>query len=182
MKTDLKNLSKFLSYVLRHKPEEINLQLDANGWASLEELLSKLRKEFPTVTFDELLKVVETNDKKRFTFNEDETKIRANQGHSIAVSLELEKTVPPEILYHGTVEKYIDSIFSDGIKKMNRTHVHLSANIETAKIVAQRRGLPIILTIRAKEMCNKGFDFFLSKNGVWLTDFVPSEFVSKLEF
>lgn len=172
-----KFISKFLSYVLRHKPEAIDLTLDDQGWADVGFLLVKAEKKGKKITMEELAYVVANNAKQRFSFNEDQTKIRANQGHSIQVDLALQPVVPPSLLYHGTVAKFLDSIKENGLQKMNRQHVHLSPDIETALNVGSRRGKPLILTIHAKEMHDAGYLFYLSKNGVWLTDQVPARFI-----
>ena len=173
---DIKKLSKFLSLILRHKPETINVKLDKNGWANVAEILCGMKIDMAT-----LEKVVAENDKQRFSFNGDKTKIRANQGHSVSVDVELIEKVPPEILYHGTLEKNLKLIAAQGLLKMNRLHVHLSADIETAKKVAARRsGNAVILKISALEMYNNGYKFFQSENGVWLTETVPPKFLSKI--
>ena len=170
-----KQVSKFLSLILRHQPEKIGLQLDENGWALISDILKKSNLKF---TFEELEEIVVTNDKKRFSFNNDKTKIRANQGHSLkTVNLDLKAQVPPQILFHGTVERFIPSIKLEGLQKMKRQHVHLSADNETAIKVGSRRGNPIILSIKALEMETRGYQFYKSENGVWLTDNVPSEFI-----
>lgn len=127
-----KKISKFLSFVLRHKPETINLVLDENGWTDVDELITKSTNDSQGFTFEELDEIVQTNDKKRFVFNEDKTKIRANQGHSIDVDLALKPQQPPEFLYHGTAMNNVDSILENGIEKRNRQHVHLSLDQETA--------------------------------------------------
>jgi len=129
-----------------------------------------------TITLDQLQYVVENNDKKRFTFNDDQTKIRANQGHSIDIQLNLEAQIPPETLYHGTATRFIDSIFEKGIIKGNRQHVHLSSDIETATKVGKRHGKLAILVVQSGKMHEAGFEFFLSKNKVWLTDHIPAEY------
>ncbi len=171
-----KYISKFLSLVLRHKPEIINLNLDKNGWGNVNDLLLNKKLSF---TYEELIEVVNTNDKQRFSFNDDKSRIRANQGHSInELDLELEKTSPPEYLFHGTVLKFIPAIREKGLLKMNRQHVHLSKDIATATKVGIRRGKPIILQIRAKELEENGHIFYLSKNKVWLTDNVPPEYIN----
>lgn len=175
MRKDLKQISKYLSLVLRHKPEMIGLNIDNNGWVNVDELINKSTLEF---NLDELKEIVETNDKQRFLFSDDFSKIKATQGHSIKIELELTPIEPPEILYHGTVEKFIDSINKDGLLKMNRNHVHLSDNKYTAINVAKRRGQPIILIIKSKEMFNDGYKFFCSENNVWLTDNVPSKYIT----
>lgn len=168
-----------MSLVLRHQPEDIGLQLDEQGWAKVDELISKMNARGIHINFEIINEVVETNDKKRFAFNEDKTLIRASQGHSIEVELNLSETVPPDTLYHGTAIKYLDSILKTGLKKQNRQHVHLSATIETARAVGSRHGKPIILVINAKEMLVTGFKFYLSENKVWLTDTVPVEYITQ---
>lgn len=173
-------ISKFLSLVLRHKPEQINLSLDENGWASVAELLEKSAARDFNFSFDELETVVATNDKKRFSFDETKTKIRANQGHSIAVDVGFEEKTPPPILYHGTAEKNLDSILKNGLEKRARHHVHLSTAIATARSVGARYGKPIILRIDAARMLASGIKFYVSENGVWLADAVPPEFLKVL--
>jgi putative RNA 2'-phosphotransferase len=169
--------SKFLSLVLRHKPATICLTLDENGWADTKELLAKINDNDFNLTFDELKTVVENSDKKRFLFSADFSKIRANQGHSIKVDLELTEKVPPEILFHGTADKNLKSIKEKGLIKGQRHHVHLSANNETAYKVGQRYGKPIILTIKSSLMHDQGIKFYQSENGVWLTDIVLPNFI-----
>ncbi|NCP52580.1 MAG: RNA 2'-phosphotransferase [Flavobacteriales bacterium] len=168
-------LSKLLSLVLRHTPEEIGLTIDRDGWANVTELLQKM-----DMGFEDLKEVVDTNDKKRFSFSDDFSKIRANQGHSIEANLNLEPTTPPEILFHGTAEKNIASILEKGLLKQDRNYVHLSADIDTAKKVGTRYGKPIILKISALKMQQEGYLFYISKNGVWLTDFVPDKYLKKI--
>jgi putative RNA 2'-phosphotransferase len=175
---EIKSISKFLSYTLRHHPQSIGLNLNEEGWADVAELLQKSGTKFNGITKSMLDVVVATNDKKRFTYNEDGTMIRASQGHSIEVALNLPSQIPPEILYHGTVEKFIPAIKEEGLKKMNRQHVHLSAEKATAINVGSRRGLPIILTVHSKQMNENGYTFYLSDNGVWLTEEVPPLFIS----
>ena len=170
-----------MSLVLRHKPEEIDLQLDENGWVSVEDLIVKMNDKGIIVDHDTINNVVETNDKKRFAFNEDKTMIRANQGHSINIELNLPEAIPPDILYHGTTVKYLDDIFKDGLKRQSRQHVHLSVTIETARSVGSRHGKPVILIIRSKEMYSEGYKFYLSENKVWLTDTVPVEYLKRWE-
>jgi putative RNA 2'-phosphotransferase len=172
-----KTTSKFLSLILRHKPETIGIQLDENGWANVDELISKINANGKELDFESLENIVLTNDKQRFSFNDDLTMIRANQGHSIEVDLALEPALPPEKLYHGTVAKFLEAIKENGLQKMSRQHVHLSHDISTAQKVGSRRGKPVILTILANEMKEEGFTFFLSENGVWLCDHVPSKFI-----
>jgi len=174
-----KSVSKFLSLVLRHSPETIGLKLDENGWADITELILKCNKKGSQnqMTTELLDYVVENNDKKRFAFNEDKTKIRASQGHSISVELDLNEAKPSEFLYHGTVEKFLECIKKEGLQKMNRQHVHLSKDRETAIKVGSRRGIAQILTIRSREMHKEGFKFYLSENNVWLTDEVPVKYI-----
>lgn len=172
-----KKTSKFLSYVLRHHPELIYLNLDKNGWANVDELITKSKNDSQGFTFEELDEIVQTNDKKRFIFNEDKTRIRANQGHSIDINLALIPQQPPEFLYHGTAHGNIESILEKGIDKRNRQHVHLSQDIETATKVGMRHGKPIILTINTEKMFDDGIEFYLSENNVWLTDFVDATYI-----
>ncbi len=172
-----KRISKFLSLVLRHQPEVINLTLDGNGWAEVDELMEKCARHERSFTLDELIEMVETNDKKRFIFNEDKTRIRANQGHSIDIDLALKPQQPPEFLYHGTAEANLASIFENGIEKRSRQHVHLSQNKETATKVGMRHGKPVILTIETAKMHEDGIPFYLSENNVWLTDFVDARYI-----
>lgn len=174
-----KKISKFISLVLRHKPEVINLKLDENGWTDVAELIAKSKRDsHEGFTFEELNEIVETNDKKRFIFNEDKTKIRANQGHSVDIDLVLKPKQPPEFLYHGTAQSNIDSILEKGIEKRSRQHVHLSQDKETATKVGMRHGKPTILIIKTQEMFNDGIEFYLSENNVWLTDFVDAKYIS----
>lgn len=174
---DAKGISKFLSFVLRHSPETIGLKLDENGWADVDDLISKSSKDGNGLNQEILEFVVENNDKKRFAFNKDKTKIRASQGHSISVELNLVETEPSEYLYHGTVEKFLENIKKEGLQKMERQHVHLSKDKETAIKVGSRRGVPKILTITSGEMFKDGFNFYLSENNVWLTDEVPAKYI-----
>lgn len=175
---NIKRISKFLSLILRHNPDKIDLELDENGWANVEDLLSKSNKNKMSFSKEILEEVVATNDKKRFTFNDDKTKIRANQGHSIeTIDLQLEAIEPPMFLYHGTVAKFMQAIKMQGLQKMSRQHVHLSEDLNTATKVGSRRGKAIILSVRTLEMYNRGYTFYKSENDVWLTDQVPAEFI-----
>ena len=174
-------ISKYLSLVLRHDPAAAGVTLDAEGWVSVDELLAgAARHDFP-FTFDELEEVVHTSDKQRFALTADAQRIRANQGHSISVELNLERETPPELLYHGTVERFLSSIMAEGLEKRARHHVHLSPDIVTATRVGSRRGKPVILKIAAANMHSVGFSFFRSANGVWLTDHVPPQYISRSE-
>lgn len=172
-----KQISKFMSLVLRHHPEKIGLHLDEHGWASVEELISKLNESGALMDFEVLLNVVESNDKKRFAFNDDKTMIRASQGHSIAIDLQLKPSSPPDILYHGTATRFLESIMKDGLLKRDRQHVHLTAIKETALSVGNRHGKPIVLEVNAAEMVKAGFEFYLSANNVWLVEIVLPEFI-----
>lgn len=170
-------ISKFLSLVLRHKPEEVGLTLEENGWVKVADLIKACQIRGKSFTLDELREVVETNDKKRFAFDETGERIRASQGHSVEVEIEFEKTEPPAVLYHGTAEKNVSGIFAEGLKKMNRHHVHLSADRETARRVGIRYGKPVIFKIKTADMQKAGFEFYVSANGVWLVEKVPAEFL-----
>lgn len=169
--------SKFLSLVLRHKPEAIDLSLDAEGWATIEDLLSRAGAHGMQMTRQELEHIVATSDKSRFAISSDGLKIRANQGHSVSVDLQLKPQVPPEILYHGTVVRFLPSIRAQGLIKGQRHHVHLSLERKTAQAVGSRRGEAVILEIRSGEMGRADHKFFCSENGVWLTDHVPTTFI-----
>ena len=173
-------ISKFLSLVLRHKPEEIGLTLEENGWVPVEKLIKACAGHGRNFSLAELREVVETNDKKRFSFDGTGRKIRANQGHSVEVEIEFEETAPPAALYHGTAEKNLGVIFAEGLKKMARHHVHLSADPKTARAVGARYGKPVILEIESEKMLDRGFKFYVSANGVWLTDAVPPEYLKVL--
>jgi putative RNA 2'-phosphotransferase len=178
MNKRLVSVSKFLSLVLRHQPGVVGMQLDDEGWLSIDKLIANANERGNDITLDLLHEVVATNDKKRFALSDDGLRIRANQGHSVAnVELNLQPTKPPELLYHGTVAVFMDSIRQSGLHKRSRNHVHLSADHLTAVKVAQRRGTPIILTVEAAKMNEAGHKFFLSANGVWLTNAVPKTFI-----
>jgi putative RNA 2'-phosphotransferase len=177
MTFDPVSLSKFLSYVLRHKPESIGLTIDAQGWALIDEVIDKGKANGTVFSRADLLKLVASSDKKRFSVSEDELRIRAAQGHSVTVDLGLPSREPPRTLYHGTATHFLDSILTEGLKPQSRQQVHLSADRTTAYRVAQRHGKPAILTIDALRMHASGFKFYLADNGVWLTDQVPSDYL-----
>jgi putative RNA 2'-phosphotransferase len=177
MNKDLVSTSKFLSLVLRHKPETIGIQLDAEGFVAVDELLAAARQYGKAITPETLKEVVATNDKKRFAFSPDGLRIRANQGHSVEVDLGLEPVEPPELLYHGTVDRFLDSIRKQGLLRGDRHHVHLSADRETAARVGQRRGRPVVLVVESGRMHREGREFFRSENGVWLTDGVRPDYL-----
>lgn len=172
-----KSISKFLSLVLRHQPEKIGLSLDENGWADVAELLRLSTKANIKFTIEDLINVVNENDKQRFVFSEGNTKIRANQGHSINIDLALDAIIPPKILYHGTALVNLPSILKEGIKKQNRQHVHLSEDIDTATKVGSRHGKPVVLSVNAAQMHHEGVHFYKSENNVWLTDFVDAKYI-----
>jgi putative RNA 2'-phosphotransferase len=173
-------ISKFLAKHLRHAPDALGLTLRPGGWVSVDELLTASERIGFPITYDELIECVETNDKKRFSFEDSGDLIRANQGHSVEVYLQLEEKQPPDVLYHGTVERFLASIMADGLKPGKRHHVHLSKDVETARKVGSRRGKPIVLQVDAGKMHDAGFQFFVSVNGVWLTDSVPAVFRVRL--
>ena len=176
-----KSLSKFLSLVLRHKPEEIGLELDPQGWASTEELLAKMQARGFSIDLAILQQVVKENDKQRFKLSEDLSRIRANQGHSIHIELGLTPQVPPDVLFHGTAKRNIPSILEKGLLKGARQHVHLSYEKETAIKVGTRHGKPIVFQVDTRKMHQEGHPFFQSENGVWLTDYVAPRFLELLE-
>ncbi len=171
-------LSKFLSRVLRHHPEAIGIALDPQGWAEIEQLLAQARCHGVALTLATLQEVVEQNDKQRFTISADKARIRANQGHSIPVDLGLEPTQPPELLYHGTAARFSASIQARGLVPGRRNHVHLSADENTAARVGGRHGSPLVLKVQAGLMHAAGYQFYLSANGVWLTEQVPAQYVA----
>lgn len=172
----LAKLSKFLSLVLRHEPSAAHVELDSGGWVPVPELLRGLESAGRRMTQSELEQVVAENDKRRFVIREG--RIRACQGHSVAVDLGLEATPPPPQLYHGTATRFLSLIMSEGLRPMSRQHVHLSRERNTAVNVGARHGKPTVLRVEAGAMHEAGFTFFLSDNGVWLTDRVPPEFLS----
>jgi putative RNA 2'-phosphotransferase len=175
----LVTVSKFLAKHLRHTPDALGLTLQPGGWVSVDDLLAASRRAGFPITYDELIECVETNDKQRFSFDDSGDLIRASQGHSVEVDLQLEERQPPDFLYHGTVERFLASILAEGLKRGKRHHVHLSQDVETAHKVGSRRGKPIILQVGAGAMHRQGFQFFLSANGVWLTDSVPAPFLAR---
>ncbi|MDJ1181864.1 RNA 2'-phosphotransferase [Roseofilum casamattae] len=173
----LVKISKYLSKHLRHQPERLGLSLEPGGWIAVNTLLSACRQHQFPLSFLELEEVVKTNDKQRFSFNETQTKIRANQGHSVAIDLQLVPLKPPDLLYHGTHKKAIKLILNKGLLKQSRHHVHLSKDIATALQVGRRRGRPVVLEIAARTMYNQGYEFYCSDNGVWLVESVPPQYL-----
>ena len=174
----LKETSKFISLILRHKPEEIGITLDEHGWANVDELIAGIAKTQP-FDMSMLEEIVRTDEKQRYSFNEDKTLIRANQGHSVPVDVEFEQTTPPEILYHGTGEKYSASIEKQGLIPKSRLYVHLSSDYDTAVKVGTRHGKPVVYIVDAGEMQRNGYAFYLSVNGVWLTKNVPLQYLKR---
>ena len=172
-----KSLSRFLSLILRHKPETIGLELDPNGWIDIDTLLSALNAAGKSVTREDLARVVENNDKQRFIIQDG--RIRANQGHSVSVDLGLTETAPPQTLYHGTATRFLDRIRAEGLKKMNRQHVHLSPDKVAASKVGVRHGKLVVLKVAAEQMHSDGFAFYRSANGVWLVDSVPASYLEE---
>lgn len=179
---NLTKISKFISLVLRHKPEEAHITLDRYGWADAQLLVEGVAARYPGFTFADLEEIVRTDEKGRYSFSDDRTKIRANQGHSILVDLGLEAVEPPKYLYHGTTWKYVGPIDRDGLIPKSRQYVHLSEDVETAIKVGKRHGDPVIYLIDSGKMYEHGFIFYRSENGVWLTENVPVEFLTKQHF
>lgn len=177
---DLTNLSRYLSLILRHKPEIIHITLDEHGWADVGKLIEGINQTQP---FDMglLEEIVRTDNKQRYSFNEDRTKIRANQGHSVPVDVELEKTAPPDYLWHGTGKKYTDLIEAQGLLPKSRLYVHLSGDVQTAASVGKRHGEPVIYKVYSKKMAEEGYAFYRSVNGVWLTERVPAEYLERMQ-
>ena len=174
---DYEHVSKFISLVLRHKPDAANLSLDKYGYAQVDELVAYLNKKYGGFTVTDLDTIVETDDKQRYSYNNDHTKIRAVQGHSFPVDLGLEAQQPPLLLFHGTSTKYLDSIMEKGIISKSRQYVHLSKDVDTAHTVGLRHGAgTVILVVSAEQMWKDGYKFFLSDNGVWLVDEVPTKY------
>lgn len=176
---DNKTISKYISLILRHKPETIGITLDEHGWANVNELIKGINKTYP-LDLDTLKKIVAEDEKQRYSFNEDKTLIRANQGHSIPVDVELEELTPPPVLYHGTGEKYVSSIEKKGLISKSRLYVHLSPDPETAIKVGKRHGKAVVYKIDCQRMYDDGFKFYLSKNGIWLTEIVLPKYLNKI--
>lgn len=175
----LERLSKFISMILRHKPQVIGITLDEHGWADVDELIKGINETGEEVEFskDTLETIVKTDKKQRYSFSQDRILIRANQGHSILVDVELEKKEPPKVLYHGTGSRFVKSIQEQGLLPMERLYVHLSTDVETATNVGKRHGTPVIFQVNAEQMQKDGYDFFQSVNGVWLTKEVPAKYL-----
>ena len=172
-----KDVSKLLSLVLRHQPDVLGIALDPEGWTDVTTLLEKMRARGMSVDLALLKHVVAANDKQRFAFNADGSRIRANQGHSLAVDLGLVAVAPPEQLYHGTAEANVGAILREGLRKQSRQHVHLSTDVATATKVGGRHGKPVVLRVKSGEMHRRGVPFYQSENNVWLTDYVAPEYL-----
>ena len=173
---DLIKISKYISLILRHKPEVIGIKLDAHGWADVDALLAGIGNKY-AIDRDILDEIVRKDSKQRYSFNEDKTRIRANQGHSVQVDVELSEAAPPEVLYPGTAQKFASSIEKQGLLPKNRLYVHLSADAKTAEKVGRRHGEPVIYLVSAGQMRCDGYTFYLSANGVWLTKTVPAQYL-----
>jgi putative RNA 2'-phosphotransferase len=176
----LVKISKYLSKHLRHQPEKIGIKLAPGGWVSVDELLVACDKHSFPIERVELNEVVAKNDKKRFSFDPTGTLIRANQGHSVQIDLQLEAAIPPNVLYHGTGDGAVEAILHKGLCKMSRHHVHLSQDIKTAKLVGTRHGHPVVFAVDAATMQNDGYTFYCSDNGVWLVEHVPPKYLQRL--
>lgn len=174
----LVEISRFVALILRHKPEVIGITLDEHGWADVKELIDGISKTHP-ITMEMLEDVVRLDGKGRYAFNEDKTRIRARQGHSLAVDVQLKEAVPPSVLYHGTGEKYVKSIEEKGLLPKTRLYVHLSVDYATAHRVGSRHGTPYVYTVDTAAMSRDGHTFYLSENGVWLTRAVPAKYLKK---
>lgn len=176
----LVKISKYLSKHLRHTPEQIGIELSPGGWVAVDELLGACKKRSFLINRSELNEVVANNDKKRFSFDSTGTLIRANQGHSVEVDLQLESAIPPDILYHGTGHSAVEAILQNGLCKMSRHHVHLSTDITTAQKVGIRHGRPVVFQVNAATMYEHGYTFYYSENEVWLVDHVPSQYLQQI--
>ena len=178
---NLTNLSRYMSLILRHKPEVIGITLDEHGWASVNDLICGIEKNNPGFNMDILEQIVRTDSKQRYSFNDDKSLIRANQGHSVNVDVELKEKEPPEYLYHGTGEKYVKSINQDGLIHKSRLYVHLSKDIKTAENVGKRHGKEVVYRINSGQMYRDGYKFYLSENGIWLTKEVPIKYLEMMQ-
>lgn len=171
----IRRISKRLSYILRHQPDSVGLTLAPGGWVSVNDLLAAIR-----ISRELLDEVVFTNDKQRFEYSDDATQIRARQGHSTTVDLQYESAVPPDLLFHGTATRFLESIFQNGLLRGQRHHVHLSIDREMMIAVGSRHGKPVVLEVNAKQMVDDGKQFFVTGNHVWLTDHVPPQYLRQM--
>lgn len=175
------NIGRYLSYLLRHHPEAAGLHVDEHGWADVDELICCINQQpHKSIDMELLDEIVKTDNKQRFSFSEDKKLIRANQGHSIPVDVELDEKQPPNLLYHGTASRFLRPIMEEGLKPMSRLYVHLSMDSQTAIAVGKRHGSPVVFTIDTIQMACEGYKFYLSSNGVWLTKEVPARFLTLL--
>ncbi|MCI8975019.1 MAG: RNA 2'-phosphotransferase [Lachnospiraceae bacterium] len=174
------SMSKFISLILRHHPEAAYIELDEHGWAEVDKLIEGIRRTGKRINRELLEEIVRTDNKQRYSFNEDKTYIRANQGHSVPVDVGLKEQEPPVFLYHGTAAGFLASIEREGLKPMGRLYVHLSKDVETAVNVGKRHGKPVVLKIHSGDMYRDGQAFYLSENGVWLTKKVVPEYFERL--
>jgi putative RNA 2'-phosphotransferase len=180
MSKQLSDVSKFLSYVLRHQPDAIGITLDREGWVDIAALISAAGNAGKQLDHQCIQTVVATSDKKRFSISEDGLRIRAVQGHSTdRVDISYAEKTPPALLHHGTATRFLESINKEGLKPGSRQYVHLSEDKDTARTVGQRYGKPVVLTIRALQMHEQGFKFYQAENGVWLTLSVPVLFLAR---
>lgn len=179
--SELTQISKYMSLILRHRPEVIGITLDRHGWADVNELIAGIGREYPTLDRAMLEEIVRTDNKGRYSFSDDGTRIRANQGHSIPVDVELPETEPPHTLYHGTASRFTASIEAKGLLPQSRLYVHLSPDAATARAVGQRHGDPVVYLVDAARMRRDGHVFYLSVNGVWLTKTVPAQYLRRME-
>lgn len=175
----LAQLSKFISLILRHKPETINITVDEHGWADVDELIAGINHTGKKISLPILKEIVANDSKQRYSFNQDDTLIRANQGHSISVDVELTEQEPPKFLYHGTASRFIGSIEKEGLKPMSRLYVHLSKDIDTAIKVGERHGIPVVLKIYSGDMYQDGHKFYISENGVWLVKKIGTKYFER---
>lgn len=173
-------LSVFISLILRHKPETIGIKLDDYGYADVNELIEKINNTGRNINIEILEQIVKEDNKQRYSFNDDRSKIRANQGHSINVNVELRELEPPRFLYHGTATRFLDNIKKEGIVSKSRLYVHLSNDIDTAVQVGKRHGVPVVLKINTGKMYENGYKFYLSENNIWLCKYIPFEYVEKI--
>ena len=170
--------SKFICLVLRHNPQAAGIDLDKNGWADTQQLLAGMAHTKHKITLDDLKEIVATDEKQRYKFGDDFAKIRANQGHSVKVDVEMKEATPPTVLYHGTAARFLDAIKAEGLRPKNRLHVHLSIDEKTAVQVGGRHGKPAVLIINAADMHKDGHRFYISENGIWLTNNVPPQYIN----
>lgn len=177
---DFDKIGKYLCFILRHHPEKIGIALDEHGWADVNELLAGISERCPLCR-EQLEEIVRTDAKSRYSFSADGQLIRCNQGHSIPVDVELEQVLPPEFLWHGTAERFLPAIFQEGLRRMSRLYVHLSATPEIAQTVGARHGKPVVLRVQTGKMAEDGYAFYRSVNGVWLTEAVPAKYLEEME-